>query len=875
MISPKTVVALGLLVASVSAGLHREQRGVLDDMWSELSSGLSQLQTSATEDISRIGQEIKPHVRQMESALDQAFSSVFKSSQQFMRNNPIFNNFQERVGQEEPVTEHKPVVLNQASNEGLQPAEPESSPEDVLHGLQNLFSEPMDPFRIFGISRRRWWDGPNVCVDRKVLDETEDETEEASPIHMDMTMTSCRDGSTFHECTTRANTNGRKKTVIVKHECCYGYTREAGELGCSGRVMDSLENTIKEVGAEEFLELLDTVDMRGWLDDNMTIFVPTDEAVEDFRHDLERLNTVSPAAGEIDLSYNVDSGLKTRRKRQEITIVEAPSLEDILTGHMVEGFIDSNDMHDEDVLHTMTSGDSKIRLTVYNLYPEKVIMANCAKVTSSDHYATNGIVHTVDKVILPTTKTIAQILATDASFQKLTKALTNAGLMDKLDQPGQYTLFAPSDEAFGLLDERTMNKIEAGNGCSVDILNNHILSNVICSGVIEGKAKTANSLKKYLALERDENDDIFVDGKKMLMRDIVGTNGIIHVMEEVIVPETARSVMDALDERGVKTMKELIELAEFDEDAFANKTLFMPTEKALKAMPSHLLDEIKADKTRLREFLGFHIAAPKTCKCDFEDNKLMPTGVEGKNLRLNTYGAIPLNLFELPKKVVTVQCARLTKLDDEVCGGMIHTVEKVLLPPGGKVIEIIKDSGRFQKFLELITFAELENELNTEGPYTLLAPTDDAFSHMDEEELKTVLEDKDAAIDLVKRHVISDMVCCSGIARHMPFIDLSGRRTQSGNVISLRKSSGGHIYAERSEVTTCDMVADNGVVHAIDRVMTERSSQVQERKSDSPLHHLQDLQVEEEEFYLLPCHKIFYMSGYISYISIIITCCAY
>ena len=55
-----------------------------------------------------------------------------------------------------------------------------------------------------------------------------------SAIHMDMTMTSCRDGPDFHECTTRANTNGRRKTVVVKHHCCYGHTREARKLGCTG-----------------------------------------------------------------------------------------------------------------------------------------------------------------------------------------------------------------------------------------------------------------------------------------------------------------------------------------------------------------------------------------------------------------------------------------------------------------------------------------------------------------------------------------------------------------------------------------------------------------------------------------------------------------
>lgn len=55
-------------------------------------------------------------------------------------------------------------------------------------------------------------------------------------------------------------------------------------------------------------------------------------------------------------------------------------------------------------------------------------------------------------------------------------------------------------------------KVEAGNGCSVDILRNHLLHNSICAGVIEGKARTANALKKYLIVDRDESDTLTVEG---------------------------------------------------------------------------------------------------------------------------------------------------------------------------------------------------------------------------------------------------------------------------------------------------------------------------------------------------------------------------
>lgn len=183
-----------------------------------------------------------------------------------------------------------------------------------------------------------------------------------------------------------------------------------------------------------------------------------------------------------------------------------------------------------------------------------------------------------------------------------------------------------------------------------------------------------------------------------------------------------------------------------------------------------------------------------------------------------------------------------------MCGGMIHTVDKVLLPPGGNTVEVIKNNGKLSKFLELIEFAELENELIADGPVTVLAPTDVAFKHLSEELSNKAFSDRDVAARIVHNHVMSDMVCCSGISRHVPMlIDMSGRRTQSGDVISLRRSRGGHIYADRAEVTTCDMVATNGVVHAIDRILIpdslrdevsgdhmDKVDQISRRRSYSP-----------------------------------------
>ena len=81
-------------------------------------------------------------------------------------------------------------------------------------------------------------------------------------------------------------TNGRRKTVVVTHKCCYGFERVPGEVGCTQMVMKPLKETVADLGGEEFLDLVGVLDMDSVLEEqNVTLFVPSDEAIEDFRDD--------------------------------------------------------------------------------------------------------------------------------------------------------------------------------------------------------------------------------------------------------------------------------------------------------------------------------------------------------------------------------------------------------------------------------------------------------------------------------------------------------------------------------------------------------------------------------------------------------------
>jgi uncharacterized surface protein with fasciclin (FAS1) repeats len=151
-----------------------------------------------------------------------------------------------------------------------------------------------------------------------------------------------------------------------------------------------------------------------------------------------------------------------------------------------------------------------------------------------------------------------------------------------------------------------------------------------------------------------------------------------------------------------------------------------------------------------------------------------------------------------------------------------------------------QENEEFTQFRELIEIAEMEEEIATEfSPsenedeplvptelITLFAPTNAAFDNLKDEQKKILFgedAEKEAAAKTVRHHIVRGMLCCAGIPRRNPLFDQSSRVTAGRDIVSVRRSRGGRLYVENSEIEECDAsVADNGVVHVVDRVLLPR-----------------------------------------------------
>jgi len=234
------------------------------------------------------------------------------------------------------------------------------------------------------------------------------------------------------------------------------------------------------------------------------------------------------------------------------SLLEDPegALKDILLYHVAAGVVPAETVVTLDSATTLQGEDVAI-----SIVDGQVILNDNAMVIITDLEASNGIVHVIDAVILPPSvtesaaeeemaedsmmdaKSIAEIAVEDGRFTTLVTALDAAGLVETLSSEGEYTVFAPTDDAFAALPEGTVaSLLEDPEGALKDILLYHVAAGVV-------PAETVVTLDSATTLQGEDVTVTVIDGEvflndivKVLITDIEASNGVIHVIDAVLIP---------------------------------------------------------------------------------------------------------------------------------------------------------------------------------------------------------------------------------------------------------------------------------------------------------------------------------------------------
>jgi transforming growth factor-beta-induced protein len=218
-----------------------------------------------------------------------------------------------------------------------------------------------------------------------------------------------------------------------------------------------------------------------------------------------------------------------------------PQLSDVLLYHVVAAKAMSTDLVDDSMVETLQGEQLSIDLT-------SGVMINMSNVTSADVEATNGVIHVIDKVLVPDAfvlnppeevmieNDIVDIALGNEDFSMLVSLLQQADLVTTLQGEGPFTVFAPTNQAF----EDLLSALEIS---ASELMAQPDLAKVLLYHVMPGKVMSTDLVDGMMAptangneLTIDLSNGVMINDSNVISADIEATNGVVHVIDKILVP---------------------------------------------------------------------------------------------------------------------------------------------------------------------------------------------------------------------------------------------------------------------------------------------------------------------------------------------------
>ena len=232
-------------------------------------------------------------------------------------------------------------------------------------------------------------------------------------------------------------------------------------------------------------------------------------------------------------------------------------------------------------------------------------------------------------------------------------------------------------------------------------------------------------------------------------------------------------------------------------------TVFAPTDEAFaKLGKKAIADLLKPEnKQKLVSILTYHVVGAKVPAAKVVDMRSART-VQGADAAIMVKDG-----------KVRVAGATVVKADIMASNGIIHVVDKVMLPPAN-LVEVAANAGSFGTLLTAAKAAGLADTLATKGPFTIFAPTDEAFAKVGKDTIAMLLkpENKEKLASILKNHVVAGKVMSAQAVK------LSAAPTLLGTKLPL-KFDGKTLSVGAGKVIKADVDASNGVIHVVDTVL--------------------------------------------------------
>ncbi len=325
--------------------------------------------------------------------------------------------------------------------------------------------------------------------------------------------------------------------------------------------------------------------------------------------------------------------------------------------------------------------------------------------------------------------TIVDIAVADGNFNTLVEAVTAAGLAETLSGEGPFTVFAPTDDAFAALPDGTLDTLLSDpQGDLADVLLYHVTEGAVMSGDLSDGMQVP-TMSNGIVVVTINDGSVMVNDAMVVTADIEASNGVIHVIDSVLIP------------------------------------------------PDETEEEVIADVDAMT------------------DTEAMTDG------EMMTDDAVMTDSMEMTDGEMMTDSMEMTDTEAGAVDDM------------GSIVDVASEAGQFNTLLTAATEAGLAETLATGGPFTVFAPTDDAFAAVEPATLDAAMADPEGLLaEVLTYHVVDGAVMSGDLSDGMEV------ETLNGGTLTIT-IDGDTVMVNDAIVTAADVEASNGVIHVIDSVL--------------------------------------------------------
>ncbi len=427
-------------------------------------------------------------------------------------------------------------------------------------------------------------------------------------------------------------------------------------------------------------------------------------------------------------------------------------------------------------------------------------------------------------------QTVAEIASEDDRFSTLVAALQATGLDETLTTEGPFTVFAPTNDAFDKLPAGTVEALLEDPEALAEILLYHVVPGELLATDVLASSELTTAQGALISVQPEAltlNDSVGI-----VATDIGASNGVIHIIDMVLLPPPPEVEEPVVPEPDVEEpdleepeLPTLLELA-LSDDRFTTLvaaveaaglvdaivvdgplTIFAPTNEAFAKLPEGTVEALLADPDALANILLYHVAPGELRAADVLASETIATA-QGSDITVQP-DALTLN-----------DTVNLVETDLLASNGVIHVIDMVLLPPApepeGSIVDILSADDQFSTLVAALQGAHFLPVFEEEGPFTLFAPTNEAFAKLPEGTIEALLADPVALRTVLRYHFVRDELLAADV------LATDSIRSALGPPITVQAED--LTLNETVGIVDVDTIADNGVIHTINEVLIPTSN---------------------------------------------------